>query len=141
MRLHFLAASVVVVVVGCSTPESDSTADSASTTPCDALTPRWVTISRYDNADCTGTPVIEQTLPAHYGSECCYATTGHEGHENSSTHFTCGQDSFTYTQWTSLTCSDGQVPAGTVKTYTLTGCTEDTPPGMWGRVTDFSGCE
>lgn len=128
--------------VGCSSTSSTSSTEPApSTAACDSLTPRWVTISRYDNAECTGTPKIEQTLPAHYGSTCCSATTTQEGHENSSGLFTCGADSFSYTQWTSLTCSGGQQPAGTVKSYTLTGCTEDTPPGMWGRITDFSGCK
>ena len=119
---------------------SDSGSDAGSSAACDAGAPRWVTIGRYRNAECSGTPFIEQRLPAYYGSTCCHSTTTSQGHENSTSVFTCGAGTFTYTQWTSLTCSGGRVPTGTVKTYSLTGCTEDTPPGTWGRITDFSGC-
>jgi hypothetical protein len=52
----------------------------------------------------------------------------------------CGRDSFSYTQWTTLTCSGGQNPSGTRKISTLTDCTQDVPPTLYARVVDFSGC-
>ena len=54
--------------------------------------------------------------------------------------FACGEDRFSYTQWTTLTCSGGQVPAGTRKTVTSGGCTQGVPPTQYARILDFSGC-
>ena len=133
----FLSASLLA---GCSTDSVTGGADSGTAGTCDAAVERWVTIGRWSNASCTGTMVASQRLPVHYGSTCCHSSTTGAGHENSSSRFTCGASTFTYTQWTSLTCSGGTNPAGVVKAYTLTDCTEDTPPGTWGRITDFSGC-
>jgi len=44
--------------------------------------------------------------------------------ENSVSNISCGQDSFSYTKWTTLTFSGGQVPAGTRKTVTVAGMSQ-----------------
>ncbi len=100
---------------------------------------RYVTVGFWTDPACGGTPVSTNRFPVHYGDSQCYAWPGRSG-ENSASRFLCGQDRFSYTQWTTLTCSGGQNPSGTRKTSTLTGCTQDVPPTLYARVVDFSGC-
>jgi len=78
-------------------------------------------------------------FPVHYGDTQCYTWPGRSG-ENSASRFSCGRDSFSYTQWTTLTCSGGQNASGTRKTPMLTGCIQDVPPTLYSRIIDFSGC-
>ena len=101
--------------------------------------PRYVTIGFWNDSTCSGPPVSTNQFPAHYGDTQCYSWPGRSG-ENSASRFTCGTNSFSYTQWTTLTCSGGQNPAGTRKTDNLTDCTQDFPPTLYARILDFSGC-
>ena len=100
---------------------------------------RYVTVAFWNDSTCSGEPANMNRFPVHYGDTQCYTWPGRSG-ENSASRFSCGTDSFSYTQWTTLTCSGGQVPAGTRKTTPLTGCTQDVPPTLYARVIDFSGC-
>ena len=100
---------------------------------------RYVTIAFWNDPNCGGEPVSTNRFPVHYGDTQCYSWPGRSG-ENSASRFSCGADSFSYTQWTTLTCSGGQVPAGTRKMTGLAGCTQDVPPTLYARVVDSSGC-
>ncbi|MSO84085.1 MAG: hypothetical protein EXQ53_12460 [Acidobacteria bacterium] len=100
---------------------------------------RYVTVGFWTDPTCGGPPASTNRFPVHYGDSQCYTWPGRSG-ENSASRFSCGRDSFSYTQWTTLTCSGGQNPPGTRKTSTLTDCTQDVPPTLYARVVDFSGC-
>lgn len=100
---------------------------------------RYVTLGFWNDPTCSGEPVAQRRMPAHYGDSQCFSWPGRSG-TNSATNFICGNDSFAYTQWTTLTCSGGQQPEGTRKVAHTTGCTQDFPPTLYSRVLDFSGC-
>jgi hypothetical protein len=100
---------------------------------------RYVTVAFWQDPTCSGAPNVTTAFPLHYGVGQCFSSPGRSG-ENSVSNFLCGQDSFSYTQWTTLTCSGGQVPAGTRNTVTIAGCTQGVPPTQYARITDFSGC-
>ena len=78
-------------------------------------------------------------FPVDFGDTRCFSWPGRSG-TNSASRFSCGTESFNYTQWTTLTCSGGQVPEGTRKTVTISGCTQGVPPQQYARILDFSGC-
>ena len=99
----------------------------------------FVTVSFWRTTDCSGEPVASNSFPADYGDQRCYSWPGRSG-TNSATRFQCGPNSFTYTQWTTLTCSGGMIPSGKVKTSHTDQCTQDVPPTLYARITDFSGC-
>ena len=134
-----LCGLIAVVLVGVNCGASSQV--SPSQTPVSAPTggERYVTIGFWTDPTCSGAPASTNQFPGHYGDTQCYSWPGRSG-ENSASRFTCGRDSFSYTQWTTLTCSGGQNPAGTRKTNTLTDCTQDVPPTLYARIIDFSGC-
>lgn len=100
---------------------------------------RYVTVGFWQDAMCSGEPTGTTAFPVNYGDSQCFSWPGRSG-ENSASRFSCGDQSFSYTQWTTLTCSNGQVPQGTRKTVTVTGCTQGVPPTQYARILDFSGC-
>ena len=124
-------------------PSAPASTISSSPTPVGPAAPtgpaRYVTIGFWQDATCSGTPNATNAFPLHYDPAQCFASPGRSG-ENSVSQFACGQDSFSYTQWTTLTCSGGQVPAGTRKIATVGGCTQGVPPTQYARILDFSGC-
>ena len=147
-RLHALRLGGFVLLlgaIGCG--DSDSLAGGsvptvgpgASPTPTTAAGERYVTVGFWSDPTCTGPPANTNRFPVHYGDTQCYSWPGRSG-ANSASRFACGDRTFSYTQWTTLTCSGGQNPAGTRKTTPLTGCTQDVPPTLYARVLDFSGC-
>jgi len=137
-----ISVVLAVTVAGCGgssgVPLSPS-APTATPAPPAAGGERYVTVAFWNDPACAGEPANSNRFPVHFGDTQCYTWPGRSG-ENSASRFACGSDSFSYTQWTTLTCSGGQVPAGTRKTTTLTGCTQDVPPTLYARVIDFSGC-
>ncbi|MEI7740642.1 MAG: hypothetical protein WCJ99_18125 [Betaproteobacteria bacterium] len=151
MTLRMLSAIASVLVAGCgggtssgvSAPDMSPTGLSSLPTPVGPATPigpeRHVTVSFWQDPTCSGAPNATTAFPLHYSEGQCFSSPGRSG-ENSVSNFSCGQDSFSYTQWTTLTCSGGQVPAGTRKTVTVAGCTQGVPPTQYARITDFSGC-
>lgn len=100
---------------------------------------RYVIVGFWQDATCSGAPNATNAFPLHYDPTQCFASPGRSG-ENSVSQFACGPNSFSYTQWTTLTCSGGQVPGGTRKTVTVAGCTQGVPPTQYARILDFSGC-
>ena len=142
-----IAALTFIVSQGCGDstagtggPAAGPLAPTAVTTPASSESERYVTVGFWNDPACGGAPVAMNRFPVHYGDTRCYSWPGRSG-ENSASRFTCGTDSFSYTQWTTLTCSGGQNPAGTRKTSNMTGCTQDFPPTLYARVLDFSGCQ
>ena len=126
---------VAVLCVGCGAPSQVAPGPSSIPTGLE----RYVTVGFWTDATCSGPPANTNQFPVHYGDTQCYSWPGRSG-ENSASRFTCGPTSFSYTQWTTLTCSGGQNPAGTRKTNTPTDCTQDVPPTLYARIVDFSGC-
>ena len=100
---------------------------------------RFVTVGFWQDPACTGEPNNTTAFPVDYGDTQCFAWPGRSG-ENSASRFSCGEQSFGYTQWTTLTCSGGQVPEGTRKTVGTSTCTQGVPPTQYARILDFSGC-
>jgi len=100
---------------------------------------RFVTVGFWQDPMCTGEPNNTTAFPVDYGDTQCFAWPGRSG-ENSASRFSCGEQSFSYTQWTTLTCSGGQVPEGTRKTVSITTCIQGVPPTQYARILDFSGC-
>ena len=127
--------AVVMLCVGCG--ESNQVAPSQTANSSGAA--RFVTIGFWNDSTCSGAPVNTNQFPVDYGDTKCYSWPGRSG-TNSASRFTCGPGTFSYTQWTTLTCSGGQNPEGTRKTDNLTGCTQDVPPTLYARILDFSGC-
>lgn len=102
-------------------------------------TGRVVMVGFWQDPTCTGEATNATAFPVDYGDTQCFTWPGRSG-ENSASRFSCGEQSFSYTQWTTLTCSGGQVPEGTRKTVSTAGCTQGVPPTQYARILDFSGC-
>lgn len=100
---------------------------------------RFVTVGFWQDLTCSGEMIGTTAFPVDFGDAGCFTWTGRSG-MNSASRFSCGSESFTYTQWTTLTCSGGQVPEGTRKSVTISGCTQGVPQQQYGRILDFSGC-
>jgi hypothetical protein len=135
------------VVAGCSGSSNGDvglagspSAPTAIATPVTTGSERYVIVGFWNDPACGGSPVSTNRFPVHYGDTQCYSWPGRSG-ENSASRFSCGTNSFSYTQWTTLTCSGGQNPPGTRKTSNTTDCTQDFPPTLYARVVDFSGCQ
>jgi len=141
-----LALAILIPASGCAGSESApllSAAPSAgallTSSPTAAGSDRFVTVGFWNDPACGGPPVSQNRFPVSYGDSQCYSWPGRSG-QNSASRFSCGPDSLSYTQWTTLTCSGGQNPPGTRKTTNLTDCTQDFPPTLYSRIIDFSGC-
>lgn len=132
----------LAVGLGCSGPggvSGGSVSSQVGPTQTAAGSERYVTVGFWTDPLCRGEPVSTNRFPVHYGDSQCYAWPGRSG-ENSASRFSCGRDSFSYTQWTTLTCTGGQNPNGTRKTSTLVDCVQDVPPTLFARIVEFSGC-
>jgi hypothetical protein len=148
MKTRVLRLAVILVFCvllssapGCHENGADAVASpSAPTAPAPTGGRRFVTVGFWQNATCTGEMIGTTAFPVDFGDAGCFTWSGRSG-MNSASRFSCGSESFTYTQWTTLTCSGGQVPEGTRKTVTVSGCTQGVPPQQYGRILDFSGCQ
>jgi hypothetical protein len=149
MQILIAAVGVLLFVVstGCAgatdaagTLPASPSAPTALPSPPSSGSERYVTIGFWNDRSCGGAPVSTNRFPVHYGDTGCYSWPGRSG-TNSASRFACGEDGFSYTQWTTLTCSGGQNPSGTRKTTNTTDCTQDVPPTLYARVLDFSGCQ
>lgn len=136
---HWPLLALALVCTACDDPSDAPASQPVGPTTPTAAGERYVTIGFWQDPTCTGEPNNTNRFPVHFGDTQCFTWPGRSG-ENSASRFACGQGSFSYTQWTTLTCSGGQNPAGTRKTTTPTGCTQDVPPTLYARVVDFSGC-
>lgn len=122
------------------TPSAPSVTTTASIPSNPVVSARYVTVGFWQDPACAGEPGSTSAFPVDYGDGLCFVWAGRSG-ENSASRFECGQESFSYTQWTTLTCSGGQVPAGTRKTVTTNGCSQGVPPTQYARIVEFSGCQ
>ena len=100
---------------------------------------KYVIIGFWDAAtspDCTGDPIAQNAFPID-DSDGCYCWPGHSG-ENSADHFVCDKaaGSFTYDQYTSLTCGASNA---TTKT-TTSECAPDVPASLKSKLIDMSAC-
>ena len=97
---------------------------------------KYVRIGFWKTADCSGDPISTNNFPVD-GNAPCYCWPGHSG-ENSANGFKCDRanNSFTYTQYVSLTCSGNP----TVKTSYTTKCLQDVPPTLYAKVLDLTAC-
>ena len=140
-----VAIVMLLLVVGCGGADGAGGGAASAVVPGTTPTPtatgaeRYVTVGFWADPTCSGPPTNTNRFPVHYGDTQCYSWPGRSG-ENSASRFACGDGTFSYMQWTTLTCSGGQNPTGTRKTTPLTGCTQDIPPTLYARVVDFSGC-
>lgn len=91
---------------------------------------------------CAGEPVMKIAYPINYGSKQCYGwkhwAPGNDLHENSAMNFSCDDDVFNYTQWTTMTCDPNVENQGTRKSASRTKCCRDMPPTLYSQI--LSGC-
>ena len=134
---------VVLVLSGCSSSSTNqpvvSNSDQSSTYTVLSEGEPVVTVGIWETDDCSGEPIGTITFPVDYADQQCYTWAGSSG-ENSATNFSCGENSFSYTQWTSLTCSSGQRPDGNNKNVYTNQCQQDLPPTIYSQIIEFSGC-
>jgi hypothetical protein len=130
---------LVVLATSCSGSGAAVSNPAAPTASTQLAGQRFVTVGFWQNATCTGDMIGATSFPVDFGDTGCFTWSGRSG-MNSASRFSCGPETFTYTQWTTLTCSGGQVPEGTRKTVSIAGCTQGVPPQQYGRILDFSGC-
>jgi hypothetical protein len=149
MRDWVVVVGIAALVGGAACGRAEDTVGGAASSPAapspgvvspSAGAERYVMVGFWAEPTCGGEPVSVNRFPVHFGDTGCYTWPGRSG-QNSASRFSCGQESFSYTQWNTLTCSGGQNPPGTRKTSTLTDCTQDVPPTLYSRVVDFSGCQ
>lgn len=142
-KILFIGVSVILIMSGCTGNSGDQPVDSNNDQSSNyTVLPEGepiVTVGIWKTDDCSGDPVMILTFPVNYAAQQCYAWAGSSG-ENSATNFSCGNNSITYTQWTSLTCNGGQRPDGTDKIVYTTQCQQDVPPTIYTQILDFSGC-
>ena len=142
-RLDLLAMSCVLLlsIQACEKNNTDATASPvAPSVTASTAGQRFVTVGFWQDPTCSGEMTGTTRFPVDFGDTRCFAWSGRSG-MNSASRFLCGAESLNYTQWTTLTCSGGQVPEGTRKTVTISGCTQGVPPEQYGRILDFSGCQ
>lgn len=98
-----------------------------------------VTVGFWETDDCSGEPLITNSFPVETDAPC-YCWPGNSG-ENSADSFSCDTDegSFTYVQYGSLECGDGD-DTPTVKTVYTKTCTQDIPPTLYAMILDDSAC-
>ena len=136
MRYVLAAAIALVLAVG-GCAEDGSSSDSCDPNPTDAS--QYVIVGFWKTTDCSGDPIITNAFPVGQ-SDPCYCWPGNSG-ENSADTFVCdaAAQTFTYTQYNSLTCgADDDTP--TVKTVYTTECHQDIPPTLYSKIVDFGAC-
>ena len=119
---------------------SDSGGDDGSCEPNPTDPSHFVVVGFWNNdPSCTGEPMITNSFPVTADAGC-YCWPGNSG-SNSADSFSCdtSAQSFTYTQYNSLTCGDGD-NTPTVKTAYVDQCTQDIPQNLYKKIVDFGAC-
>ena len=100
---------------------------------------QYVIVGFWDEPTCSGEPMTTNAFPVEPDAPC-YCWPGSSG-ENSADSFQCDPDdgSFTYTQYNSLTCGEGDT-SPTVKTVYSDTCTQDIPPTIYAMIVDNGAC-
>lgn len=139
-RALLLVPLLVPLLVAC--PPSEGGDDDDGVDACEAIESGEgrVSIGFWTTADCSGDPVAVNSFPID-GDASCYCWPGNSG-ENSADTFSCndGDGSFTYTQYGSLTCGEGD-DTPTEKTSYTTRCEQDIPPTLYSMIVDYAACE
>jgi hypothetical protein len=88
---------------------------------------------------CAGDPIMTNAFPVEADAPC-YCWPGNSG-ENSADGFACdpSANSFTYTQYNSLSCGEGD-NTPTVKTTYTDQCTQDIPMNLYSKIVDYGAC-
>lgn len=125
-----------VTFFACSNGGPDT--DSCQPNPDDPT--QYVVVGFWDNdPSCSGEPMITNSFPTDASADC-YCWPGNSG-ENSADSYTCDADagSFTYTQYNSLSCGEGD-DTPTVKTVYTDRCEQDIPGNLYAKIVDFGAC-
>ena len=99
-----------------------------------------VTLRTGPASDCAGQS--EHRWPVGMAATDCHGwkaldTSGKE-HDNSASEIACNADgSFSFTQYAGVLDCSG---TGTLKTYALNACTQDTPPSLYTVASDLTCC-
>jgi hypothetical protein len=121
-----------------SSEPSGSATDDCTPNPTDPT--QYVVVGFWNNdPTCSGEPMITNAFPVAQGAPC-YCWPGNSG-ENSADTFVCDPttNSFTYTQYNSLTCGvDDDTP--TVKTSYTDRCEQDIPENLYAQIIDYGAC-
>lgn len=117
-----------------------SSCDSSEDCPVNPEDPsKYVIVGFWSTDDCSGDPIATNSFPVEPTAEC-YCWPGNSG-ENSAEDFRCNPDeqSFTYTQYGSLTCGADD-PTPTEKTVYMDQCKQDIPPTIYAKIIDYGAC-
>ena len=128
---------------GTATGGTTGTATGGATDDCtpNPSDPTMYVIVGFWNEDptCSGEPMITNAFPVSPDAPC-YCWPGNSG-ENSADSFSCdpSTNSFTYTQYNSLTCGlDDNTP--TEKTAYTDRCEQDIPENLYAKIVDYGAC-
>jgi hypothetical protein len=108
--------------------------------PNDSDPTQYVIVGFWNNdPTCAGDPMITNAFPVS-DTAGCYCWPGNSG-KNSADSFSCDpeNESFTYTQYNSLTCGEGD-DTPTVKTSYTDGCEQDFPENLYAKIVDYGAC-
>ena len=145
MRYVFILAVPLVLAACSSGGRATGTAGSqgGETGDCEPnpSDPALYVIVGFWNEDptCSGDPIKTNAFPVGSG-EGCYCWPGSSG-QNSADSFSCdpSSNSFTYTQYNSLTCGAGD-NTPTVKTTFTDRCEQDIPANLYSKIIDYGAC-
>lgn len=120
---------------------TDSSETAEETCSPNATDPSQYVIVGFWNNDptCSGEPMITNAFPVS-ASAGCYCWPGNSG-ENSADTFSCdpSNNSFTYTQYNTLTCGVGD-DTPTAKTSYTDRCEQDIPGNLYSKIVDYGAC-
>ena len=100
----------------------------------------FVIVGFWDEDDsCSGEPMITNAFPVD-NSAACYCWPGNSG-SNSADDFECqpSNNSFSYTQYNSLTCGEGDNTPVSKTVYT-DACEQDIPANLYAKIVDYGAC-
>ena len=122
------------------TPSTTSTSSPGACDPNPTDPTQFVVVGFWNNdPTCSGDPMITNSFPVSEEAGC-YCWPGASG-ENSADSYACDPTagSFTYTQYNSLTCGEGD-DTPTEKTTYLDQCTQDIPQNLYSKIVDYGAC-
>ena len=117
-----------------------SSCDSSEDCPVNPEDPsKYVIVGFWSTTDCSGDPIAINSFPVEATVDC-YCWPGNSG-ENSADQFSCNPDkqSFTYTQYGSLTCGEDD-PTPTQKTVYMDQCKQDIPATIYSKIINYGAC-
>ena len=134
---HVLIVHLFFSLAACST---GSTTGEGTCDPNPEDPSRFVIVGFWDeDASCSGDPMITNAFPVSEDAGC-YCWPGNSG-SNSADGFSCtpSENSFTYIQYNSLTCGEGD-DSPVSKTVYTEACEQDYPPNLYAKIIDYGAC-